>query len=259
MEQVDYMFPQGNEVLRHLQSIEFEMALAIRDIFERNDVRYAIEYGSLLGAVRHGGFIPWDDDFDYVVFEDDYEKASAVLREELPDKYVLHDKMSDPAYFYTFSKVRHLNSVAIEDGTTDDLKYKGISIDLFQGAVVKGNKYSRRLFLAKSHVKSHWNKFRKQRKAIELVKAIASFGLLLRFGVAYSIAPKTDYLRKAPDTNQRFVPLDRYLPFSKVYFNGVEFHAPYDVDYVLTEMYGDWRKPPEHIVFHLQKLEIYED
>ena len=162
-------------------------------------------------------------------------------------------------YFYTFSKVRHLNSVAIEDGITDDLKYKGISIDLFQGAVVKGNKYSRRLFLAKSHVKSHWNKFRKQRKAIELVKAIASFGLLLRFGVAYSIAPKTDYLRKAPDTNQRFVPLDKYLPFSKVYFNGVEFHAPYDVEYVLTEMYGDWRKPPEHIVFHLQKLEIYED
>lgn len=259
MEQVFFLFPQGNDMLKRLQAIEFEMALAIREIFERNNVHYVIEYGSLLGAVRHGGFIPWDDDFDYVVFEDDYEKASKVLRAELPGKYVLHDKESDPNYFYSFSKVRHLNSVAIEEGFTDNLKYKGISIDLFKGNIEKNNKYARRLFLSKSHARSHWNKFCAHLKFSELLKAIASFGNLLWFGVVHAITPKTDYLRKAPDTDMHYIPRDKYLPFSKVLFNGVEFPAPHDIEFVLEEMYGDWRKEPKQIVFHLQKLEIYED
>ena len=259
MDNVAFTFPQGNDVLKRLQAIEFEMALAIKEIFDRHNIRYVIEYGSLLGAVRHGGFIPWDDDFDYVVFEEDYEKASKALRAELPDKYILHDKESDPGYFYSFSKVRHLKSVAIEEGFTDNLKYKGISIDLFKGNVEKNNRYARRLFLAKSHLRSHWNKFRGHLKLSELMKALFSFGNLLRFGVAHAITPKSDYLHRSPETDQYFIPLDKYLPFSKVLFNGVEFPAPHDTEYVLTDMYGDWRKPPKRIVFHLQKLEIYED
>ena len=259
MDPVDFTFPQGNDMLKRLQSIEFEMALAIRDIFERNNIRYVIEYGSLLGAVRHGGFIPWDDDFDYVVFEEDYEKASEALRTELPTKYVLHDRKSDPNYFYSFSKVRHLNSVAIEEGFTDNLKYKGISIDLFKGNIEKNNRYARRLFLAKSHTRSHWNKFRGQLKISELMKTIVGLGNQLGFGVAHAITPKTDYLHRSPETDQYFIPLDKYLPFSKVMFNGVEFPAPHDTEYVLADMYGDWREPPRKIVFHLQKLEIYED
>lgn len=259
MDPVEFTFPQGNDILKRLQAIEFEMALAIRDIFERNNIRYVIEYGSLLGAVRHGGFIPWDDDFDYVVFEEDYGRASEALRQELPSKYILHDKESDPKYFYSFSKVRHLNSIALEDGFTDDLKYKGISIDLFKGKVEKNNKYARRLFLAKSHVRSHWNKFRSKPDASELVKTILNCGKLIAFCVAHAITPKIDYLHRSPETDQYFIPLDKYLPFSKVMFNGVEFPAPHDTEFVLTDMYGDWRKPPQKVTFHLQKLEIYED
>lgn len=256
---MDFQFPQGNDMLKRLQSVEFEMALAIRDIFERNSIRYAIEYGSLLGAVRHGGFIPWDDDFDYVVFEEDYEKASEALRRELPEKYVLHDKVSDPNYFYSFSKVRHLNSIAIEEGFTDDLKYKGISIDLFKGWVEKNNQYARRLFLAKSHLNSHWNKFRGRRKISESTKVVLNAAKVLLLGVAHDITPKTDYFHKSPDTDQYFIPLDKYLPLSRVRFEGESFAAPHDPEFVLTDRYGDWREPPRHIEFHLQKLEIYEN
>ena len=259
MDTVVFAFPQGNDMLKRLQTIEFEMALAIRDIFERNNVRYVIEYGSLLGAVRHGGFIPWDDDFDYVVFEEDYERASEALRRELPSKYLLHDKESDPNYFYSFSKVRHLNSLAIEEGFTDNLKYKGISIDLFKGNVEKNNKFARRLFLAKSHVRSHWNKFHSKPNALDLVKTIINCGKLFYFAVVHAITPNIDYLHRSPETDQYFIPLDKYLPFSKVMFNGVEFPAPHDPEFVLTDMYGDWRKTPKNIVFHLQRLEIYDD
>lgn len=259
MDLVEFKFPQGNDLLKRLQSIEFEMALEIRDIFERNNVRYVIEYGSLLGAMRHGGFIPWDDDFDYVVFEEDYEKASAALRRELPSKYILQDEKSDPNYFYSFSKVRHLNSLAIEEGFTDNLKYKGISIDLFKGNVERNNRFARRLFLAKSHTKSHWNKFRSQKKASELAKTIVHLGKEFGYGVAHAITPKTAYFHKSPDTDQYFIPLDKYLPLSRVQFEGESFAAPHDPAFVLTDRYGDWREPPRHIEFHLQKLEIYED
>ena len=246
-------------MLKRLQSIEFEMAVAIRDIFERNDVRYVIEYGSLLGAVRHGGFIPWDDDFDYVVFEEDYDKATQALRRELPSKFILQDKESDPNYFYSFSKVRHLNSLAIEEGFTDNLKYKGISIDLFKGNVERNNRYARRLFLAKSHMKSHWNKFWSQRKVVELIKTIVHSGKVFGFGLIHFLTPKIDYFHKSPDTDQYFIPLDKYLPLSKVVFNGEVFFAPKDPEYVLTDRYENWREVPSQIVFHLQKLEIYDD
>ena len=257
--QVQFEFPQGNDVLKKLQDIEFEMAVVIKQIFERNKIRYVIEYGSLLGAVRHGGFIPWDDDFDYVVFEDDYEKASEALRRELPHKYILHDVLSDPAYFYSFSKVRHLRSIAIEDGYTDHLKFKGISIDLFKGKIEKNNQFARRLFLATSHRQSHGQKFRERKTLLELIKLSLCSLKVCYYRFLHYITPKVAYFHKTPDTDQYFIPLEKYLPTSVVRFNGVDFPAPRDPEYVLTDRYGDWTRYPKEISYHLQRLEIYDD
>ena len=254
MQPVDFIFPEGNDVLKRLQEIEFEMAVTIKDIFERNGVRYVIEYGSLLGAVRHGGFIPWDDDFDYVVFEEDYEKASDALRKELPSIYILHDNHSDPNYFYSFSKVRHLNSYAEEDGFTDHLKYKGISIDLFKGRIEKNNKFARRLFLADSHMKSHWNKFIHKKKISEFGKSVLFGTRFIALSVLHFISPKSDYFHKSPDTDQYFIPLDKYLPLSTVVFNGATFAAPHDPEFVLTDRYGNWKQFPSTVSFHLKTV-----
>ena len=258
-ESVSFEFPQGNDVLERLQAIEFKMAVTIKDILEKNGVRYVIEYGSLLGAVRHGGFIPWDDDFDFVVFEDDYEIASRALRQELPEDYVLHDKASDPNYFYSFSKVRHLHSYVQESDSSELLKYKGISIDLFKGRVEKNNQFARRLFLAKSHLNSHLNKFHQSHRLSELVKAIGQVLIACYYGLLHSITPKKDYFHKSPDTDQYFLPLERYVPFSKVLFNGMEFNAPCDPGFVLTDRYGDWRAFPKTISFHIKHVDIYSD
>lgn len=259
LSQVQFEFPQGNDALKKLQDIEFEMAVIIKDIFERNGIRFVIEYGSLLGAVRHGGFIPWDDDFDFVVFEDDYQKASEALRSELPPKYILHDTQSDSAYFYSFSKVRHLNSIAIEDGFTDNLRYKGISIDLFKGRIERNNRYARRLFLAKSHRDSHKVKYQSNKAFHELIRLMFYELKATYYSILHGLAPKTDYFHKSPDTDQYFIPLEKYLPTSVVRFNGVKFPAPHDPEYVLTDRYGEWRRYPKDIRFHLQQLEIFEE
>lgn len=251
-----FSFPQGNDVLKKIQDIEFEMAVVIKDIFDRNGIRYVIEYGSLLGAIRHEGFIPWDDDFDFVVLEEDYEKASCALRIELPKEFILHDKFSDPAYYYSFSKVRHLNSVAEEDGFTNNLKYNGISADLFKGIIEQNNRFARPLFLSKTHTKSHWKKFLNSYNLVELLKTTVSFILVCFYSFLHMVTPKKPYFHKTPDSDQYFTPLDKYMPFSQVVFNGVEFPAPRDPAYVLKDRFGDWTRYPEKITFHVTHVEF---
>ena len=75
-----------------VQKVLFNMAVAIRDILEKNAIPYMLAYGTLLGAVRHKGFIPWDDDFDFYLFGDSYEKAIRCLRDELPADYFVEDE-----------------------------------------------------------------------------------------------------------------------------------------------------------------------
>ena len=79
--------------IRTLQLRLLPVLECIDKVCREHHLRYYLCAGTMLGAVRHRGFIPWDDDFDYVVFEDDYEKASEALRRELPPKYILHDKV----------------------------------------------------------------------------------------------------------------------------------------------------------------------
>lgn len=79
-------------VLKRLQSLELEMAKVLLSICERHNLKIWADGGTLLGAVRHGGFIPWDDDIDFVMFRDDYEKLKEIAKKEaLPEPYYFED------------------------------------------------------------------------------------------------------------------------------------------------------------------------
>ena len=90
-EETDFYASYGNEALEKVQSTLWEILLQVDSIFEKNNIRYFLSYGTLLGAVRHKGFIPWDDDLDICVFEEDYVKGIQLLREQLDHKYIVHD------------------------------------------------------------------------------------------------------------------------------------------------------------------------
>lgn len=85
-----------------VQQVLLSMAVSIRDVLDRHDIPYMMAYGTLLGAVWHKGFIPWDDDLDFYLFDDSYERAIQYLREELPADYYMEEKDVLPLKKYQF-------------------------------------------------------------------------------------------------------------------------------------------------------------
>lgn len=122
------------EEVKKVQGRLLEMAKAIRDILTAYDIPYFITYGTLLGAVRHQGFIPWDDDLDFYLFEDSYQEAIKVLRANLTSDLFVEDEESEPKYFHGWAHVKDLNSYTECDLFPQDGEYShhGISVDLYK-------------------------------------------------------------------------------------------------------------------------------
>ena len=87
-----------NITLRKVQLVQLEIAKEIDRICKKNNIKYFLIGGSLLGAIRHQGFIPWDDDLDVGMLRDDYEKFLKVAGDELQEKYKIIDWKSDGDY-----------------------------------------------------------------------------------------------------------------------------------------------------------------
>ena len=124
--------PEGSE-LRSIQHQLMDVMLELDRICQENDIPYMITGGNVLGAVRHGGFIPWDDDMDIALLKNDYRRLINVLRNYKSDLYVLQEHRSDPDYINTFPKFRlkegNLLGSLPQRGRL--YKYKGCGIDIF--------------------------------------------------------------------------------------------------------------------------------
>ena len=122
------------ETLKQLHKVEQEILDEIDRICEKNGLKYYLIGGTLLGAVRHQGFIPWDDDLDIVMPREDFNRFKEVCIQDLDPKYYLHSTETDPnKYYFSFMKVRKHNSIFIESklvGANVDDDKQGIWVDI---------------------------------------------------------------------------------------------------------------------------------
>ena len=110
---------------------QMEVLQTIREICERHNILWFADYGTLLGAVRHKGFIPWDDDIDVRMLRDDYEKFCVVANKELPETMFFQNYKNDKGYPWMYSKIRMKGTKAVRIGQDRLNMEEGIYMDIF--------------------------------------------------------------------------------------------------------------------------------
>ena len=126
--------------LARLQERQFELALRVRAICDKNAIPYFLIAGTLLGAVRHKGFIPWDDDLDIGMLRRDYDRFIELAQYELGSDYFVQTYHTDPDMPLPFAKVRINGTVLRELGSRDCKWHPGIFIDIFPFDGVPANR-----------------------------------------------------------------------------------------------------------------------
>ncbi len=121
------------EKMKRAWAAQLVVLKEIEKVCKKYGLKYYAGYGTMLGAVRHNGFIPWDDDIDIFMLRDDYDKLLKVFREEMPKEYILLNSYTDDNYTEVFSRI--INSIKIDLTDQHMEKYFGcpyvVGIDIF--------------------------------------------------------------------------------------------------------------------------------
>ncbi len=239
--------PDGSLLRRH-QLRMLEMLTYIDDLCAKHGIPYWLSSGTLLGAVRHGGFIPWDDDVDIELLRKDYKRLLRALRSETDGRYRLQTRETDKGYFFPFAKLRDTRSVLRENDDIDlGFTLRGIYIDIFPLEV---NKYPLSKVLG-------WLQLRVQRFAAgnfgrrRVGRTVASmlFGCerwvvwpLLR--AVYKLWPRNPVNHTFGVCFYKSRDLRTVFPLDRISFEGVMLPAPSNPDAYLKHIYGDYMKLP---------------
>lgn len=131
MYKTEQMQPLSPQELRRLQLIELELLLELDRICRKNGIRYTIIGGTLLGAVRHEGFIPWDDDADVGMLRSDYETFIKACDTELDqERFYFQERFQTEGYRWGYGKLRRMRTSFVRPASEDMPYEQGVYIDV---------------------------------------------------------------------------------------------------------------------------------
>ncbi len=228
--------------IKRVQDRLFEIGKTVAEILEKNDVRYMIAFGTLLGAVRHKDMIPWDDDFDLFVLEDDYIKACDALKKELPEDMFLENAESEPNYFHAWAHVKDMKSICDSAAYPADNAYrnKGLHIDLYRLRKIKKSEI--RKYLIDENLA-----YINRRKDKGLITE-EDYNRRKNIGFeAYEFdknSKDSEVLIFDGPYKQKTMMLEDAFPLKKYTIRKHEFLGPCSADSVLTSIYGNYMELP---------------
>jgi len=255
-----------DKLLKHLQILELMILKDFIKICEENNLNYYMYAGSLLGAVRHNGFIPWDDDLDVIMFRDDFEKFKKIFITSKNDKYELLCNETHEDYFHLLAKLMIKNTKFEEHWVSQVDFHIGINMDIFVLDDLAEGNFKRNYQLKKSFL---YNKLLIMSKlklddlppATKLATHTGHYILNL-----FRIKPSTlnrrclNFLRKYRNPDAEYVfdisstaeeypqifRRDDFKDIKKIKFEDIEVNIPSGYDNILTSLYGDYMQlPPE--------------
>lgn len=263
--------PDGSLLRKH-QLKMLEMLKYIDHVCREHDIDYWLCSGTLLGAVRHGGFIPWDDDVDIEMRREDYKRLMNVLKRDIKPGYALQTHETDVNYFLPFAKLRDLNSKIVEPNKNGDkdkdinYKYRGIFVDIFplERNCVPLMKCAEKYFLLILKLSELKNDKWGMKLGIE--KVLHSFMTYALIPLFRLIAKITTSSAKLHHTYGLPFPRPRFFkdiyPLKRISFEGEEFNAPNNSEAYLRLIYGDdfmSIPPKEKIKLHVSDVYFMSD
>jgi lipopolysaccharide cholinephosphotransferase len=128
------------KILKKLQDTELEILCDIDRVCRENNIKYFLMFGTLLGAVRHKGFIPWDDDIDIGMEREDYEKFLKIAPKKLKSKFSIDNININKNYYLPYLKVKNNNTIFLEKNAVNYNGNNGMWVDIFPFDNYKTNK-----------------------------------------------------------------------------------------------------------------------
>ncbi len=256
---------KNDEELRHLQLTELLIAKEVKRICEKHRIRYYMVGGTLLGSVRHGGFIPWDDDIDFAMARSDYDYFCDVCKTELHEPFVLQTWDTDENYPFSYGKVRLKNTLIEEPFVSGILPAEnGIFIDIFPYDNIPDQKlkklihkagwffYNRALWMKKGYGRTIKEEGIKQK-----AKYIFASAIIRLLPYNYIKQRFNKLLRRYNNSETSCLAFDGVYSYEKnsirrewmapekqYQFEDTEFMSFSDYDAYLCHMFGDYMKLP---------------
>lgn len=244
--------------INKLHAVLVEILDYFVSVCEKNNLRYYLVYGTALGAYRHKGFIPWDDDLDVAMPREDYQMLLSILEKKPDKRYSIQNESNEKNWFLSFSKLRKNNTLFLEGIAQDIYQNNGMYIDIFPLDFVYDEKSPwYKIKLMNINYLRHGLKFIACRNLYRSKESLSRYALdvAITFPV-YLIGRKNalnmlnkmrigigeecdaTIIAEYDDTHALKIPKSVYGAGRKMFFEGKEYVAPYQIEEYLSIIYG---------------------
>lgn len=249
-----------DEKRKEIWAIGIDLLFHFDEVCQRHKLRYWLAYGTLLGAIRHNGFIPWDDDIDVCMLRDDYEKLLS-LGKEFKKPFFLQTPYTDNGYYYSYCKLRNSNTTAFSKNFSyhfckNDCN-SGMSLDVFCIDKWENNVEGERLYNEiktlivnnSTAMKIANPAFAEDERVINFDGAdpINTYEKIQQLSKTY-LNIKTDIVSMPTITAYGFqrdvFSIDDFAETTHHDFEGFQFPVPIGYDRILRTIYGDYKVFP---------------